>query len=125
MVMSGFKRRSFIISVLLLMICVQSFSIHSHLSHETSEHHSHMLVHSHVTDHDASHNADIEHADEASNEIQGALLKQLLSLDFLVYFLLFVVLLDLARCHHWQAGSQRTERRFLLFIRPPLRAPPV
>ena len=84
-----------------------------------------MLVHDHVAANDLNHNTDLDHADEASSDIQGALLKQLLSLDFLVYFLLFVVLLDLVRSHRWQTGNQPVEWHYLLFIRPPLRAPPV
>ena len=118
-----YRNKSLIISILLLMICVQSFSTHVHFADGDDEHPSHAHAHTLGSMH-ADHLV-TEHHDEASSDILGTLSKQSLALDFLVSVLLAIVIVSLSNSRHWPSFREKRPRHHLLFFRPPLRAPPL
>lgn len=119
----GQKDIRFLISILLMMVCVQTFSMHFHFSEGNQvDHHSHAHAHS-TGDLDADHLVN-EHDQEATNSIQGAITKQALSIEFFVFILLAIVTITQAKLRIRTGIRRKRPRYYLLFYRPPLRAPP-
>ena len=120
----GHKNIRFVISILLMMVCVQTFSMHFHLSDGNQvDHHSHAHAHS-PGGLDADHLVN-GHDQEATNDIQGAIAKQGLSIEFFVFLLLAIVAVSQARLLIRKGIGRKRPRYYLLFYRPPLRAPPI
>lgn len=123
MTFRGYRSRRLIISTLLMMVCVQSFSMHFHLA-DGDDHHGYH-AHTHVqggmdTDHFAT-----EHEDEVGGDIPSVVSKNWFSYDLFVIAFIAFVAIAVARRHTWRAIHKRRPRYHLLFFRPPLRAPPV
>ena len=120
----GYGARGLVISILLMMVCVQSFSMHFHLGGSDDDHHEHH-AHTHVqggmdTDHFTT-----EHEDEVGDDIPGVVTKKSFSYDlFIVAFIAFVAI-AVARRYSWPAARAKRPRYQLPFFRPPLRAPPL
>ena len=120
----GYGARGLVISILLLMVCVQSFSMHFHLGGSGDDHHQHH-AHTHVQGSVDTDHYTTEHEDEVSGDIPGVVAKKSFSYDlFIVAFIAFVAI-AVARRHAWRAVHNILPRYHLLFFRPPLRAPPV
>jgi len=116
------RRKGFIICMLLMMVCVQSFSMHFHFADGDDEQHSHAHTHTLYGMH-ADH-LTTEHEDEASPDILGVLNKHSLSFDFFALAVLVLFPLFLSASHTWMGVHNKRQHRYLLFFRPPLRAPP-
>ena len=119
----GYRARGLIISVLLMMVCVQSFSMHFHLADGEDDHRPHAHTHAHGST-DADHFT-TEHADEVSSDLTGALTKQSFVFDLFVFAIIGLFSISLANEHSWSAVHGTRPGHRLLFLRPPLRAPPV
>ena len=118
-----YRNKSLIISILLMMVCVQSFSMHLHFAAGDDEHPPH--AHAHTLGGTHADHLITEHPDEASTDILGTLTNQLISLDFLVPVLLTLVFVSLSSLRHWPSFREKRPRHHLLFFQPPLRAPPL
>lgn len=121
--LSGHKNKHFIISILLLMIFAQSFSMHFHFTDGDSEH-SHQ-VHAHSLDSLHDDHVTTDHEEESSTDILGTLAKKSHSFDLLVVILLCLFPVALSKSHTWRRNRKHRPLHYLLFFRPPLRAPPV
>ena len=118
-----YRKKSLIISVLLMMVCVQTFSMHFHSGdeHNADETHAHAHIHSEMdTDH-----LTLEHDDEAHTDIQTTVGKQSPSLDLFVFLIFVFFSALLSKSHRWLNSRAKCPPHYLLFFRPPLRAPPV
>lgn len=107
-----------------MMVCVQTFSMHFHFTDSSQvDHHSHAHAHS-PGDLDADHLVN-GHDQETTNSIQGAIAKQALSIEFFVFVLLAFVTISQAKLRIRKGIRRKRPRYYLLFYRPPLRAPPI
>lgn len=119
----GYRNTSIIISILLMMVCIQSFSMHFHIADGLGEHQSH--AHTHTLGSTHADHLTTEHHGEASIDILGTLAKQSLSPDLFVFVLLTLVFVSLSKSCHWPIFREQRPWHHLLFFRPPLRAPPL
>jgi hypothetical protein len=117
------RNKSLIISILLMMVCVQTFSMHFHSGGEHSADESHASAHIH-SDMDTDHLA-LEHDGEAHIDIETTVGKQSFSLDLFVFLIVLFFSVLLPKSHRWLNSRGKCPPRYLLFFRPPLRAPPV
>ena len=123
--LQGHRARIIIVSVLLMMVCVQSFSMHFHLGGSDDDHHHEHHAHTHVQGSVDTDHLTTEHEDEVSGDIPGVVTKKSFSYDlFIVAFIAFVAI-AVARRHSWPAARAKRPRYQLPFFRPPLRAPPL
>ena len=124
MAFRGYRSRGLIISILLMMVCIRSFSMHFHLGGSDDDHHGYH-AHTHVQGGMGTDHFTTEHGDEVSGDIPNVVTKKSFSYDlFIVAFIAFAAI-GVARRHTWRAIHKRRPRYHLLFFRPPLRAPPV
>ena len=107
-----------------MMLYVQSFSLHAHVPEGDEDHH-HSHVHSHVLSdlHDAK--LDLEHEEGNGSESKGTLSKQLHFFKYLVFVFLIIVPAALLVWKKRNAPRNKQRLRYLLLLRPPLRAPPL
>ena len=117
----GHKNKSLIISILLMTVCVQSFSMHFHSAEGDDEHGSH----AHVLGSMYADHLTTEHEGEAGPGFLETLVKQLPSLDLFVLVILTLFSISLSKSHVWLGIRKKRPRHYLLFFRPPLRAPPL
>ena len=97
--------------------------MHFHFADGDDEHQSHAHAHAHGnmdTDHLTT-----EHEGEANTDILGALTKQSLLLDLLVVTILALLWISKPKSRDWLGIRNTRPRYYLLFFRPPLRAPPL
>ncbi len=121
--MRGFSRQYLVISLLVMMVCVQTFAMHFHFPGANADHHAH--AHAHVSGiMDADHPT-TGHDDEAAIDIPGAIVKQTLSIDIFVFVLLAVITVSQTSLRIRKGIRRKRPRYYLLFFRPPLRAPPL
>ncbi len=118
-----YRNKSVVISILLMMVCVQSFSMHFHFADGDDEYQPH--AHAHTLGSTQADHVTTEHHDEVSTDILETLAKQSLSLDLLVPVLIALVFVSRSKSHHRPSFSEIRPRHHLLFFRPPLRAPPL
>jgi len=107
-----------------MMLCVQAFSLHAHLPEGDEDHH-HSHVHSHVLNdlHDAD--LDSEHVEEDSTESKGTFSKQLHFFKYIVFISLVIIPAALFVWNKRNPPRDKKPLRYLLLLRPPLRAPPL
>jgi len=116
-----YRSKSLIISVLMMMVCVQSFSMHFHFADDGHQPH----AHSHPLSNVHSDHETIEHQDKINTDMLGTLAKHLLSLDLFVSLLLIFVFTYQYISRYWLSFFEKLPPYQLFFIRPPLRAPPL
>jgi len=121
---AGLQNKSLIFSILLMMVCVQSFSMHFHFEYEWNNYHSHSLAHSHTADMVGDHHAEHGYADTGESNILGALFKHLTSVDIALIALFLLVVIWPPIKLHWRVYQHVCSRRYYHFLSPPLRAPP-
>ena len=120
----GYKNTATIISILLMMVCVQTFSMHFHFTNGDDEHQHH--AHSHSLDSAHTDHMTEEHHDESTTDILGTTLaKQSISFYLFIPVLLALVVATLSKSRHWSSFREKRPQHHLLFFRPPLRAPPL
>jgi len=112
-----------IISILLMMVCVQIFSMHFHFSEGKADHHTHAHAH-------APGSMDVDHLgaghdDEATSDPHGIIAKLTLSIGIFVSILLTLVAVAQTKLCIRKWMRRKRPRSYLLFYRPPLRAPPL
>ena len=112
-----------IISLLLMMVCVQTFSMHFHFPDDKTGHHTH--AHAHASDGVDAEHLNTGHGDEPASELRGAIAKQTLSIDIFVFVLLTLVAAVQTKLRIQDGIRRKHPRYYLLFFRPPLRAPPL
>ena len=124
MYLDAFRTKKLVISIILMMLCVQSFSLHAHLPDgDEGDHHSH--AHSHILNDLHDTHLDLEHDEDTSSESKGTFSKQLPFFKYFVFIFLIIVPTALL-VWNIRNTSQDTQRlRYLLLLRPPLRAPPL
>lgn len=126
--LSVHKRKPLVIGILLMMLCVQLFSLHAHLpdgdDHAHDHNHEHAHVHSHILGGSHDDHLNSEH-DEDSAATVGTLAKQVLFLDLCFLFFLIIIPASLCDVCGRNHGQNKKRIRRLLFFQPLLRAPPV
>ena len=108
---------------MLMMLCVQSFSLHAHVQDGDEEHHSHVHSHFHSDLHDD--HLDSEHDEDTSTESNGTFSKQVHLFKYFVFILLILVPASLFQWRIRNPFRNKQRLRYLLLLRPPLRAPPL
>ena len=119
---SWYRNKNIIISVLLMMLSVQSFSLHAHISDGDDHHSSH--VHSHILNGLHSDHLDHEHEEGVGDATLGTLSKQSHLIDLCIFILLIVLPFSLYKLRIRKPARNNQRLHYLLFFRPPLRAPP-
>ena len=124
--LAALRSKKLVISIILMMLCVQSFSLHAHLPDgDEGDHHSHAHSHSHILNDLHDTHLDLEHDEDTSSESKGTFSKQLPFFKYFVFIFLIIVPTALL-VWNIRNTSQDTQRlRYLLLLRPPLRAPPL
>lgn len=121
----GIQHRFFIFSILLMMVCVQAFSMHFHFVHEWDQQHSHALAHSHTADTMEAHHSGVSHEDSESMDLLCTLVKHMAPFYFLICACLLILYSSPTQSRRWRFVKKRFKWQFVLFFRPPLRAPPL
>ncbi len=106
-----------------MMVCVQSFSMHFHFPDDGTDHHIHAHAHA-PGEIDADH-LNTGHDDEPASDLPGIIVKQTLSMDIFIFILLTLVAVAQTRLRIGKGIRRKRPRYYLLFYRPPLRAPPL
>ena len=120
---AGQRRKSLLIGILLVMVCVQSFSMHFHLADADNDHKSH--AHAHIYGSVETDHLTTEHEDEINTETLAILNKPWLSFDLFFLLVITQFAVSLSKESGRSAAAKKRPRYRLLFFRPPLRAPPV
>ena len=118
----GHRNKHFIISILLLMIFAQSFSMHFHFAEGDAEH-AHQ-AHTHSLDSLHDDHVTTDHDDEAGADLIGAFTQKSQAFDLFVFILLSFLFVFPLQFHFWRDNRSHHPPPYLLFFRPPLRAPP-
>ena len=117
------RTQSLIISILLMMVCVQTFSMHFHFSGGEADQHTH--AHAHAPGGIDVDHLNTGHDDEVSSELPGVIAKQTFSIDSFVFILLILVAVAQTKLRIQKWIRRKRPHYYLLFYRPPLRAPPL
>lgn len=115
----GHRRQYLVIGILLMMICVQSLSVHFHFSGADGAPHS-----SHTHGSLDADQFDGEHAGETCADSVAAVAWPTLAIAVLLPALLAVVGLPASTTVRWTVVRNARTPYHLLFFSPPLRAPP-
>ena len=98
--------------------------MHFHFPAGTADHHNHAHAHTHAPGGVDADHLGTGHDDEATSDFPGVIAKQTLSIDIFVFVLLTLVAVVQTRLHIRKGIRRKRPRYYLLFFRPPLRAPP-
>lgn len=119
----GSRRQYLVISLLLMMACVQTFSMHFHFPDDSAGHHIH--AHAHAPGGMEADHLNSGHDDGSISDLPGVIAKQTLSIDIFLFVLLTLIAVTQARLRIPQGARRQRPRYYRLFYRPPLRAPPL
>jgi len=117
------RNPGFIISILLMLVCVQTFSMHFH--YPAGEAHPPTHAHVHASGGMDADHLGTGHDDEAASALPGIIAKLTPSIGILVAILLALVAVVQTRLCIRKWMRRKRPRYYLLFYRPPLRAPPL
>ena len=106
-----------------MMLFAQSFSLHAHIDVGDDHHQSH--AHSHVINDTHDDHLNSEHNNEDDTETLGTIAKKAHLIDLCIFILLAIISTFLFKLNTWHPANNNQRTRYLLFFRPPLRAPPL
>ena len=121
--MRAHRNQGFIISILLMLVCVQTLAMHFHFPAGETDQHTH--VHAHASGGMEADHLGTGHDDEATSDLPGVAAKLTLSVGIFVFILLALVAVAQTRLCIRNGMRRKPPRCYLQFYRPPLRAPPL
>jgi hypothetical protein len=118
--------RALIISMLLIMVCAQSLSMHYHSSSPHDETHAHSHAHTHVVGHaDLDHQINDHDDEEAGGDALATLVKQTILFGFILLSIFALLSTSASIILSRKSVPKKSLWDNLFFFQPPLRAPPL
>lgn len=117
------RNKGVIFSILLMLVCAQTLAMHFHFPAGEADPHTH--AHAHAPGGMDTDHLGTGHDDEATSSLHGIIAKLTPAIGILVAILLTLVAVIQARLCIRKWMRRKRPRYYLLYYRPPLRAPPL